>query len=133
MVRRLWFLDQKPVGAKRLIDRPDPVAGPSENLHVLRGIPGVQPQSAHHHASVAQGAGRTVLPLQWKSRLFAPAGRSSAKQVPLTEDEAEIVRDCDRVRGREIRFNLDRDRVEVLGAASVVIQAKGQCPPGGAP
>ena len=34
---------------------------------------------------------------------------------------AELVQRCDRVRGQTIRFDLDRDRVWVLGGASVVI------------
>jgi lipopolysaccharide transport protein LptA len=49
------------------------------------------------------------------------------EQVIVCRGQAEIVRKCDRVRGREIRFDLDRDTVRVVGAASVVLQAKGEC------
>jgi lipopolysaccharide transport protein LptA len=52
------------------------------------------------------------------------------EQVIVCRGQAEVYRDCDRVRGREIHFNLDRDSVRVVGAASVVIQAKNQCPAG---
>lgn len=45
--------------------------------------------------------------------------------------KAEVVQGCDRVRGREIAFDLANDRVRVSGAASVVIQndaVPGDCP-----
>ena len=49
------------------------------------------------------------------------------QQVITCRGQAEVFRDCDRVRGREIHFNLDRESVRVVGAASVMIQAKGEC------
>jgi len=49
------------------------------------------------------------------------------EQVIVCRGQAEILRKCDRVRGGEIRFDLERDTVRVMGAASVVLQAKGEC------
>jgi lipopolysaccharide transport protein LptA len=49
------------------------------------------------------------------------------EQVVVCRGQAEILRECDRVRGGEIRFDLERDTVRVVGAASVVLQAKGEC------
>jgi len=40
--------------------------------------------------------------------------------------KAELREGCDRVRGEEIRFDLATERVKVLGAASVLIQAEGE-------
>jgi len=49
------------------------------------------------------------------------------EQVIVCRGQAEILRKCDRVRGGEIRFDLERDTVRVVGSASVVLQAKGEC------
>jgi lipopolysaccharide export system protein LptA len=52
-------------------------------------------------------------------------------QMIYCQGKAEVVEGCDRVRGDEIEFDLQRDRVRVNGAASVVIQpegAEGKCP-----
>jgi lipopolysaccharide export system protein LptA len=52
-------------------------------------------------------------------------------QIIQCQGKAEIVEGCDRVRGDEIEFDLERDRVRVNGAASVVIQpegTQGKCP-----
>ena len=53
-------------------------------------------------------------------------------QTVICTGHAEIMQGCDRVRGTEIHFDLDRERVRVLGGPSVVIQpegdeAKGRC------
>ena len=36
---------------------------------------------------------------------------------------AEVLQGCDRVRGEEIEFDLERERIRVTGAASVVINS----------
>ena len=48
-----------------------------------------------------------------------------ADQTILCRGQAEVVQGCDRVRGREIEFDLEHDRVRVNGGASVVIQPDG--------
>jgi lipopolysaccharide export system protein LptA len=42
-------------------------------------------------------------------------------QTVVCTGRAELVQQCDRVRGPKIQFDLDRDHVRVLGGASVVI------------
>ena len=51
-------------------------------------------------------------------------------QTIVCRGKAEVVQGCDRVRGREIEFDLERERVRVTGAASVLIRpedADGEC------
>ncbi|MCZ6784058.1 MAG: hypothetical protein O7G30_12200 [Proteobacteria bacterium] len=53
-------------------------------------------------------------------------------QIVLCSGHAELVQGCDRVRGDEIRFDLEGERVVVVGAPSVVIhpndsKARGVC------
>lgn len=45
-----------------------------------------------------------------------------ADQTLECTGRAELIQRCDRVRGSKIQFDLERDRVRVLGGASVVIQ-----------
>jgi lipopolysaccharide export system protein LptA len=45
-----------------------------------------------------------------------------ASQTIVCRGRAEVVQGCDRVRGEEIEFDLEHERVKVSGAASVVIQ-----------
>ena len=54
-----------------------------------------------------------------------------ADQTIQCQGNAEVTQGCDRVRGREIEFDLERDRVRVNGSASVLIQPEGpegNCP-----
>jgi lipopolysaccharide transport protein LptA len=44
-----------------------------------------------------------------------------AEQLVICRGHAELVENCDRVRGQEIRFDLEGERVRVTGAPSVVI------------
>jgi lipopolysaccharide export system protein LptA len=52
-------------------------------------------------------------------------------QTILCRGRAEVLHGCDRVRGEEIEFDLERERVRVTGAASVVIHSEdedaGEC------
>jgi lipopolysaccharide transport protein LptA len=50
-------------------------------------------------------------------------------QTIVCRGKAEVVQGCDRVRGREIEFDLERERVHVTGAASVLIRPEedGEC------
>lgn len=43
-------------------------------------------------------------------------------QTIVCRGKAEVVQGCDRVRGREIEFDLEQERVRVRGAASVLIR-----------
>lgn len=45
-------------------------------------------------------------------------------RMVLCKGKAELVQGCDRVRGSEIEFDLEAERVRVLGAASVVLQGE---------
>ncbi|MGH0034780.1 MAG: LptA/OstA family protein [Myxococcota bacterium] len=49
-------------------------------------------------------------------------------QTVVCRGHAELRERCDRVRGEEIHFNLETDRVRVLGAPSVVIHPEGTEP-----
>lgn len=49
-------------------------------------------------------------------------------QTVICVGHAEMMERCDRVRGEEIHFNLETDRVRVLGAPSVVIHPEGTEP-----
>jgi len=51
-----------------------------------------------------------------------------ARQEVLCVGSAELVQECDRVRGEEIRFDLERERVRVTGAPSVVLWPEEQRP-----
>jgi lipopolysaccharide export system protein LptA len=53
-----------------------------------------------------------------------------ASQTVICVGHAELLERCDRVRGEEIHFNLETERVRVLGAPSVVIHPEGTEPAG---
>ena len=46
----------------------------------------------------------------------------NTERTVLCKGKAELLQGCDRVRGAEIEFDLEEERVRVLGAASVVLQ-----------
>ncbi len=46
----------------------------------------------------------------------------NTQRTVLCKGKAELFQGCDRVRGTEIEFDLEEERVRVLGAASVVLQ-----------
>ena len=46
----------------------------------------------------------------------------NTERTVLCKGKAELFQGCDRVRGTEIEFDLEEERVRVLGAASVVLQ-----------
>ena len=56
----------------------------------------------------------------WEGRCDEAVYLRSEQRV-VCSGAAELVQGCDRVRGREIAFDLERDRVRVSGAASLVI------------
>jgi len=68
---------------------------------------------AFGHVRVAQGD---------KRALCDEAVYERGAQTIVCRGEAEVLQGCDRLRGSEIEFDLERERVRVTGAASVVIR-----------
>jgi lipopolysaccharide export system protein LptA len=128
------------------VDRDDPIAINSEelevltqdggrklvfsrNVEVLQGdvtlnadrLEAIYPEGSSQpdrlvatgHVRVAQGDRRA----RCEDATYVRVGR-----VIVCRGRAEVTQGCDRVRGETIEFDLDRERVRVKGAASVVIQ-----------
>ena len=47
---------------------------------------------------------------------------SRADSVVLCEGQAVLIQGCDEVRGEAIRFDVDQEKVRVIGGASVLLQ-----------
>ena len=104
----------------------------SQNVEVLQGdislnadrLEAVYPQGASQPERLL-ASGR-VLVVQGDRR--ARCEEAVYERGPYTivcRGKAEVLQACDRVRGEEIEFDLERERVRVTGAASVVIQSEG--------
>jgi lipopolysaccharide export system protein LptA len=107
----------------------------SRNVEVLQGnitlnadrLEAVYPQGASQpdrlvatgHVRVHQGDRR--------ARCDEATYERTANTI-VCRGKAEVTQGCDRVRGREIEFDLERERVRVSGAASVVIQSEDSDP-----
>jgi lipopolysaccharide transport protein LptA len=49
-----------------------------------------------------------------------------AESIVRCEGQAVLIQGCDEVRGEAIQFDVDQERVRVIGAASVLLQPEGQ-------
>lgn len=68
---------------------------------------------AEGHVAIAQGERNAQCQRATYERVL---------QTIVCRGKAEVVQGCDRVRGREIEFDLEHERVRVSGAASVLIR-----------
>ena len=109
----------------------------SQNVEVLQGdvslnadrLEAIYPQGASQPERLL--ASGHVLVVQGDRR--ARCDEAIYERGPYTivcRGKAEVLQACDRVRGEEIEFDLERERVRVTGAASVVIQSEDDGPTG---
>ena len=103
----------------------------SRNVEVLQGgvtlnadrLEALYPQGASQPEELIASGHVRVVQGDRRARCEEAVYRRAAHTI-VCRGEAEVLQGCDRLRGAEIEFDLERERVRVTGAASVVIRSE---------